>query len=537
MGFAKVEDTITVANSEPAGFEDAAISALHWEAGELLKVLSARAQGTEDNGPEPQSEDSSCLTHHLSSLLNALEDDAKLQEMLEQLPALLGTGIWLQPIYSYLFPGIPQPLAVTLPPTSEKLKMGPRECEILQEMAKGRSKKEIAEQLFISPATVKKHFENIYKKLDAAGPQQAVLKATALGLLDSDITDFMQLMREKSDMDYSSFGYALFRGLEHFESDGQAELARKVASLGLLIFLLVPLSISIRSNYGFGKRTESHGCLFEFSPEGELVKQFGEELNLHCPRSLAFAPPNGRHGFSGDNLFVLDGLSQPNPLNLDGIVELTSKGNYVRSFTGGKYLSSSLVQAWNLAFTRDGRLLVTSAISTDAVLELSDGGRSIRHFADLVPFGGIAVDIHNHVCVVGGWSGDSPIQVYDTRGRSLRTMGEARKGIYQGLAADRYGNLYVANIEESKVEVYDEEGSLSRTVGLGVLEQPHRLAVDDGGKLYVLDRDGSHIQVFGPTGSLTVGFAMPPGVRLNDIAIGPNGNVFGAGIINSILQI
>lgn len=44
-----------------------------------------------------------------------------------------------------------------------------REKEILSLLAKGSTRQEIASQLFLSPATVKKHCENIYRKLGTHG--------------------------------------------------------------------------------------------------------------------------------------------------------------------------------------------------------------------------------------------------------------------------------------------------------------------------------------------------------------------------------
>jgi len=55
-----------------------------------------------------------------------------------------------------------------------------REFEILSHIAKGLSNKTVADKLFISPETVKKHSINIYKKFDVHNRQHAVLKAYEL---------------------------------------------------------------------------------------------------------------------------------------------------------------------------------------------------------------------------------------------------------------------------------------------------------------------------------------------------------------------
>lgn len=60
-----------------------------------------------------------------------------------------------------------------------------KEVEVLVRLAEGRSNREIAEVLYVTPATVKTHLAHIYAKLDATGRQQAVERAVALGLLRS----------------------------------------------------------------------------------------------------------------------------------------------------------------------------------------------------------------------------------------------------------------------------------------------------------------------------------------------------------------
>jgi LuxR family maltose regulon positive regulatory protein len=58
-----------------------------------------------------------------------------------------------------------------------------RELDVLDLMAKRYSNKEIAEALFISSGTVKRHTINVFKKLDVHKRREAVLKAQNLGII------------------------------------------------------------------------------------------------------------------------------------------------------------------------------------------------------------------------------------------------------------------------------------------------------------------------------------------------------------------
>jgi len=59
----------------------------------------------------------------------------------------------------------------------------PREVDILRLVAAGLSNREIAEQCFISVATVKRHAANIFTKLDVSNRTRAAVRADELGLL------------------------------------------------------------------------------------------------------------------------------------------------------------------------------------------------------------------------------------------------------------------------------------------------------------------------------------------------------------------
>jgi DNA-binding NarL/FixJ family response regulator len=60
----------------------------------------------------------------------------------------------------------------------------PRELELLQFAADGFCGPQIAEKLVLSRATVRTHFESIYRKLDVHDRAGAVGKAMRLGLID-----------------------------------------------------------------------------------------------------------------------------------------------------------------------------------------------------------------------------------------------------------------------------------------------------------------------------------------------------------------
>ena len=64
-----------------------------------------------------------------------------------------------------------------------QLGITPREFEILEALAAGRSNREIAERLFVSENTVKTHAARLFDKLQAQRRTQAVQRAKEAGLI------------------------------------------------------------------------------------------------------------------------------------------------------------------------------------------------------------------------------------------------------------------------------------------------------------------------------------------------------------------
>ena len=74
------------------------------------------------------------------------------------------------------------PPATAAPTPTEQLGLTPREAEVLALVAAGRSNRQIAEALFISPKTASVHVSNILAKLGVATRVEAAAVAHRLGL-------------------------------------------------------------------------------------------------------------------------------------------------------------------------------------------------------------------------------------------------------------------------------------------------------------------------------------------------------------------
>jgi DNA-binding CsgD family transcriptional regulator len=93
--------------------------------------------------------------------------------------AFLGLGVW---VGARLFHRPSTPFEPNIK-VRETLGVSDREYEVLTLLAQGRSNKEIAHQLEVSPNTVKTHVSSLFAKLEANRRTEAISRARELGMI------------------------------------------------------------------------------------------------------------------------------------------------------------------------------------------------------------------------------------------------------------------------------------------------------------------------------------------------------------------
>jgi DNA-binding NarL/FixJ family response regulator len=94
--------------------------------------------------------------------------------------AFMGVGVWLG---AKLFRHASAVPFVPNTRVRETLGISGRELEVLELLAAGRSNKEIARRLDVSPNTVKTHVTKLFAKLEARRRTEAILRARELGMI------------------------------------------------------------------------------------------------------------------------------------------------------------------------------------------------------------------------------------------------------------------------------------------------------------------------------------------------------------------
>jgi DNA-binding CsgD family transcriptional regulator len=94
--------------------------------------------------------------------------------------AFMGLGVWLG---AKLFRRAPTAPFTPNTLAQQTLGISGRELEVLELLAAGRSNKEIARLLTVSPNTVKTHVTKLFAKLEARRRTEAIQRARELGVI------------------------------------------------------------------------------------------------------------------------------------------------------------------------------------------------------------------------------------------------------------------------------------------------------------------------------------------------------------------
>jgi DNA-binding NarL/FixJ family response regulator len=111
--------------------------------------------------------------------------DAPSEKLMDAIQAAARGESFLQPSIATKVVAEFNRLSQTRPAVSVKLTepLSQRECEVLRQLACGKSNKEIAAALHLAEGTVKNHMTNVLGKLGALDRTQAALKARELGVI------------------------------------------------------------------------------------------------------------------------------------------------------------------------------------------------------------------------------------------------------------------------------------------------------------------------------------------------------------------
>ena len=92
----------------------------------------------------------------------------------------LGLGVW---VGARLFRREPPAPFEANTRVQQSLGISERELQVLELLAAGRSNKEIADRLNVSPNTVKTHVARLFEKLEVRRRTEAILRARELGMI------------------------------------------------------------------------------------------------------------------------------------------------------------------------------------------------------------------------------------------------------------------------------------------------------------------------------------------------------------------
>lgn len=104
--------------------------------------------------------------------------ETKADKLYEAIHEILNGGATMSPsIAQKTMRLLRNPIAISSEKDKELVELSPREIEVLEQLSKGLKNQLIADNLFLSVSTVKKHIENIFNKLQVHNRIEAIQKA------------------------------------------------------------------------------------------------------------------------------------------------------------------------------------------------------------------------------------------------------------------------------------------------------------------------------------------------------------------------
>lgn len=154
----------------------------------IIEILVLKAITSKNNGEFPEAilslDNALGIAEPQNQIKIFLDDRDQLAEILLECSRVGENRKFAKKILGEIIDGTERSIDAVLQNLIEPL--SDRELEVLQLIADGHSRQEIATNLFLSVNTVKTHLRNIYGKLGVNSQMQAVGKARLLGLLEKD---------------------------------------------------------------------------------------------------------------------------------------------------------------------------------------------------------------------------------------------------------------------------------------------------------------------------------------------------------------
>ncbi len=405
-----------------------------------------------------------------------------------------------------------------------------REVDILREAACGITNEEIATRLNIALRTVTTHFSRIYKKLNVQRPMQAVARAISMGYLNLDVLDIIAGASHTSARNYRLFD-TLVSNMSPLDQGIHDTTFRPLAEFGLLLMILAGRAAA-QEKADETQVKLRHAAICGLDSRGKVIQVFGAE-HLRGICGMAVAPRQAaRQGFTPGHLFVVGDTGHPqNGLNTVSIREFTPEGRFIREFCGGREIGTRLVSGC-ATFHADGRLLVASGSSTDAILAFRRGGATVRRFANTIP-SSFCVRPSGEIYMVHGSSAGNTIRVLDAAGKIQHKFGLTPAGVnYSGIVVNSQGHTWIIRTENEAVTLaeFAPDGTQLRTLSLPGLLFAH-LAVDRHDRLYVPCRRSGDVKVLSPDGKLVHQFDLRGKIAPYAVAISDEGRIWVTGEI------